>query len=300
MLPRFDMYSLQLFIAVVEEGSITAAAEREFIAASALSKRIAELERTLGAALLSRHARGVEPTQAGHTLARGARALLHQAGDLFDELSGYAQGTRGHVRLAANLSSITQFLAADLKAFLQSFPAVTVDLNEMVSTEVTRAVAENTADIGIYTQADEQYGLDIYRYERDRMVVVTPAGHPLASRTAVAFADTLDYEHVGMHRGSAANRLFAREASALKRTLTLRFQVTSYDALISMVKAGLGIGIMPLRSTQLYVPSGLAIVALTDDWAARELRICVRDRDSLSEAARTLLAYLTDRRHMSD
>ncbi|WP_353148437.1 LysR family transcriptional regulator [Pollutimonas bauzanensis] len=289
---RFDLYTLQLFIAVIEEGSIAAAAQREHIAASALSKRLSELERMLGTDLFIRRARGVEATKAAQALARGARNLLHHADDLSSELSGYSQGTLGHVRLAANLSSIAQFLPRELQAFLTQYPGVTVDLSEMVSTEVTRSVAENAADIGIYSQADDQYGLTTFPYHKDRMVLVTPCDHPLASRKSVAFIDTLAYDHVGMHRGSAANILLAREAIAADRPLKLKFQVTSYDALISMVDAGLGVGIMPVKATDLYVCSGIRTVPLTDTWASRQLKLCVRPGEALSAAAQSLLNHL--------
>jgi DNA-binding transcriptional LysR family regulator len=289
---RFDLYTLQLFIAVVEEGSIAAAAQREHIAPSALSKRLSDLERMLGMELFIRRARGVETTKAAHALARGARNLLHHANDLSSELSGYSQGMFGHVRLAANLSSIAQFLPLELRAFLTLHPGVTVDLTEMVSTEVTRAVAENNADIGIYSQADEQYGLTTFPYHEDRMVLVIPHDHPLASRQSVDFVDTLAYDHVGMHRGSAANRLLAREAIAADRPLKLRFQVTSYDALISMVSAGLGIGIMPIKATALYVCHGIRIVPLNDRWASRRLKLCIRPSETLSAAAQNLLNHL--------
>jgi len=290
---RFDLYTLQLFIAVLEEGSIAAAAQREHIAASALSKRLSELERMLGMDLFIRRARGVEATKAAEALARGARNLLHHADDLAGELNGYSQGTRGHVRIAANLSSITQFLPKELRAFLTQYPDVTIDLTEMVSTDVTRAVAENAADIGIYSQADEQYELATLPYHKDRMVLITPRDHPLASKKSVSFIDTLDYDHVGMHRGSAANKLLAREAIAVNRGLKLKFQVTSYDALIAMVDAGLGIGIMPIKATERYVCQGICIVPLSDGWASRHLKLCVRPGETLSAAAQGLLDYLT-------
>ena len=70
MTTRLDLYSLQVFLAVLEEGSIAAAAVREHIAPSALSKRLSELERTLDVTLFQRHARGVEPTSAAKALAR--------------------------------------------------------------------------------------------------------------------------------------------------------------------------------------------------------------------------------------
>ena len=292
---RLDLYSLHLFVVVVEEGSIAAAAEREPIAASALSKRLSELERLLGVELLIRHARGVEPTKAGQTLARGARNLLRHADDLGLQLSGYAEGTRGHVRIAANLSSITQFLAADLRAFQQDYPGVSVDLTELISQDVVRAVEDNTADIGIFSQVEEQHDLATLPYHRDRLALIVPHDHPLAAHDSVAFAETLEYDHVGMHRGSAANRLLTREAIAANRTLKLKFQVTSYDALVSMVNAGFGIGIMPVKSTELYVRERLSIVSLTDSWAQRQLKLCFRPAMDDMAAAQALLSHLVSR-----
>ncbi len=290
--PRLDLYTLQIFVAVLEEGSIAAAATREHIAPSALSKRLSELERILDVSLFTRHARGVEATSAGLALARHARALLHQARGLADELRDFSSGVRGHVRVAANLSSITQFLPEDLRRFLDQHPGVRIDLEENVSAAVTRAVQENEADIGIYTQTDDDSGLRIFPYRRDVMTLVAHRAHPLAARDSVAFADTLEYDHVGMHRGSAANYLFTREAAAVNRTVRLRFQVTSYDALVSMVRHELGIGIVPTEALSLFTCDDLRIIPLTDPWARRQLKLCARSNEPLSGAARLLLEHL--------
>lgn len=289
---KFDLYSLRLFIAAFEEGSLAAAAEREHITASALSKRMSELERMLGTELFIRRAHGVEPTKAAQTLARGARKLLHQANELACELGEFSQGTRGHVRIAANLSSITQFLPLELHTFLAKYPEVTIDLTEMVSTDVTRAVSENRADIGIYTQTNEHHELKTFPYHTDRMVLITPLRHPLAEYESVAFTDTLAYPHVGMHPGSAANNLLMQKAIAANQKLKLSFQVTSYDALVSMVNAGLGIGIMPFKATRLYACKDITIVQLRDDWAARQLKLCVQSTETLSASAHSLLLHL--------
>ncbi|OZI48885.1 LysR family transcriptional regulator [Bordetella genomosp. 4] len=292
MSTRLDLYSLQVFLAVLEEGSIAAAAVREHIAPSALSKRLSELERTLDVTLFQRHARGVEPTSAARALARRARALLHQTQDLASEIRDYSTGLRGRVRVAANLSSIAQFLPAELRRFMDQHPNVQIDLEESVSAGVTRAVLDSAADIGVYTQSDDEQGLDVFPYHRDVMAVVIPRNHPLARRKSVAFAETLDYDHVGMHRGSAANYLFTREAAAINRTLRLRFQVTSYDALVAMVRANLGLGIVPVKALSIHTTEDLRIVPLKDMWAQRQLKLCVRSNEALSGAARRLLDHL--------
>lgn len=289
---RLSLYSLQVFITVVEEGSIAKAAEKEHIATSALSKRISELEQSLGTPLLMRQARGVEPTIAGSVLAKGARLLLRNASDLAEEIEHFASGLSGHVRIAANISSITQFLPADLSHFCEKNPFVRVDLEERVSTEVVRLVEANAADIGIYTSADKDIGLETFPYRKDRMVLVVPGGHPLASHDSVSFNETLGYDHVGMHPGSAANFMLVRQASELQKQLKLRFQVTSYDAMIAMIKAGMGIGVIPDESITLYAIDGLKVLHLDDAWASRQLKICVRSSASLTPAVKILLDQL--------
>lgn len=289
---RLNLHSLQLFVAVVEVGSIAAAAEREFIAASALSKRIAELERLLGTPLLLRQARGVEPTAAGRVLVRGARTLLHQAVDLEVKVRDFATGESGHVRIAANLSSITQFLATDLRDFTQAHPRIQIDLEERISSVVTRMVLENVADIGLFTFSADEPQLDVHPYREDEVVMVMHKSHPLASRGQASFLDTLEYEHIGMQRDSAMATVMQRVAIASGRELRMRFFVHSYDALISMVRQRLGIGLIPWGAVPLYEQTELATLHLSETWACRRIKIGVRRGEALSMAGRMLLDHL--------
>ena len=290
---KIDPVTLRSFIAVVEEGSIAAAAARVHLAPSAVSKRIAELESHLRTELLIRQHRGIEPTFAGRTLVRHARNVLRGIDELVTEIRDFSSGTRGHVRLFANISSITQFLPHDLKSFLTGHPGIDIDLEEHISSTTTRAVAENAADIGIYAQADNEYGLEVLPYRRDQLVLAVPPGHELARRKSVNFIDTLNYEFVGLHKGGAINYLLLRAASDANRTLKLRFQVTAFEAVITMVRAGLGIGVLPGGAVNLFGrDAALRTVRLADAWASRQLKLCVRNRNGLPAAAALLVTHL--------
>ena len=113
---RIDLTSLQLFVAVCELGSIARAAQREFIAASAVSKRLSELEAAVETPLLQRHSRGVRLTPAGESLLHHARTVLFGLERMQGELAEYTEGVRGHVRVHANISAIVQFLPEDRKS----------------------------------------------------------------------------------------------------------------------------------------------------------------------------------------
>ena len=122
MLP--DLVSLALFLRAVESNSLSKAAEQSHIALAAASRRIAMLEYRYGVQLLYRSSQGVEPTPAGRALAMHARTMIEQAEKLRSDLSDYAKGVKGHIRIKANTSAITQFLPKDLAAFSAAYPDV--------------------------------------------------------------------------------------------------------------------------------------------------------------------------------
>lgn len=288
-----DPVSLKLFISVLEEGTIAAAAEREHIAAAAISKRLSEIEVLLGTQLLMRSNKGITATAAGLALLTMARRVLHELDDITFQMQEYSSGVRGHVRIFANISAITQFLPAEIKSFLELYPQVNVHLEEKISTFITKAVVENSADIGIFTMGQHGHDLEIFPYHEDELVLITPADHPMGRKTSATFNETLAFDYVGLHTGSAINRLLLQKAGDLDLPLKLRIQVTSYDALCLMVNSGLGIALLPAMVAHHHQKNlNIRILALNEVWARRELKICVRAFDALPVAAKLLVTHL--------
>jgi len=292
---RVDLTSLQLFVAVCELGSIGRAAEREFIAASAISKRLSDLEATLHTPLLYRHTRGVDLTPAGETLLHHARSVLYSLEKMQGELSEYADGVRGHVRVHANISAIVQYLPEDLGSFASAHEAIKIDLEEHLSSEVLRAVQEGAADLGICHAAPGSHELQSLPYRQDRLVLVVPVGHVLARAPQVAFVETLEHDHVGLHTNSSIYVAMHQAALEAGRSIKLRIHVTGLDAMCRMIDNGLGVGIMPARAFELMrggIGHRLVGVALADAWAERQIRLVARDFSTLPVAARTLVEHL--------
>ena len=300
---RIDLTSLQLFVAVCELGSIGKAAEREFIAASAVSKRLSDLEATLGAPLLYRHTRGVDLTPAGESLLHHARSVLFSLEKMQGELSEYADGVRGHVRVHASISAIVQFLPEDLGAFIREHGEVKIDLEEHLSTEIIRAVQEGAADVGICNAGmlAEAHELQSRPYREDQLVLIVPRRHTLARRKAIAFVDTLEFDHVGLHSNSSIHIAMRDAAAAAGRTIRLRIHVTGLDAMCRMIHNGLGVGVMPKRAFELMHGVGeLECVHLTDEWAMRRIDLVARDFASLPVTARLLVDHLTARSEVTE
>jgi DNA-binding transcriptional LysR family regulator len=290
---KLDPLSLRLFVHVVEDGSIAAAAAREHIAASAVSKRISDLEDALKTQLLARTNKGVGPTAAGIALVNLARGVLHEMDEIYAQMREYSSGLRGHVRVTANISAITQFLPSEIKSFLSTHPRVQIRLQESISTAITKAVAENAADVGIFTMMPHGQNLEVFPYHSDQLVIIVPRSHPLSKLRAVSFQDTLEFDYIGLHTGSAINLQLVKAATELDKTVRMAIQVTSYDALCLMVETGLGIGILPRSIAARYSKTlGVRVLSLKDAWAKRELKVCVRSFAALPVAAKLFVQHL--------
>lgn len=293
LLRRLDLITLQLFLSIYEEGTLTRAAEREAIAVSAASKRLLELEQAIGVALFVRKARGMALTPAGETLLTHARRMLLSVERISLELTEHAQGVRGYVRMVANLSAIVEFLPEDLRAFLQLQEQVKLDLEERPSGSVVKGVEDGWADIGICSSDVDTRNLHSELYRRDRLVLVMRDDHPLAHRSNVEFAETLDSDHVGLHADSSINTRTHLASHAAGKSLKMPIHVPGFDAVCRMAQVGMGLGVIP-HEVYLAIgrPLGLISVVLDDDWAQRELKIVVRDVKGLSPATQALFNHL--------
>jgi DNA-binding transcriptional LysR family regulator len=290
---RFDFTDLGLFRHIVEAGSITHGAARSNLALAAASTRIRKMEEGFGTELLVRGRQGVVPTQAGRTLLQHARSILAQSERLQEDLTPYARGLAGQVRVLSNTNALTEFLPEVLSSFLTSYPDISVDLEERLSDEIVALIAEGTGDIGIVAGTVDYGGLHTFPFRSDRFVLVVARNHPLASRSRIGFAEVLDYDMVGLDRASAIQRFLADKASRIGRPLRLRIQLRSFDAICRLVECNVGLGIVPDTTVQRTARNmAITAVRLTDPWALRELTIVVRDIDALPPYARQLVDHL--------
>lgn len=281
---------LALFRHVAEAGSITGGAARAHLALAAASARIRDMEIRLGVRLLERTHRGVTTTPAGVALLNHARSLIAQADRMHDDMSSFAGGSGGHVRLLSNTNAIVEFLPDVLATFLARYPGTTVDLQERVSDEIVGLVAEGATDLGLVAGTVETGTLETYPFREDHFVLVVAANHPWAKAPALAFADVLDADFIGLDRDSALTRFLAGRAAREGRRMLLRVQLRSFDGVCQLVAAGVGVGIVPQTTARRAARvAPIVAVRLTDPWAKRDLRICLRDKAALSLSALRLL-----------
>ena len=293
---RVDFVTLKLFCAIVQSGSITKGASECNLALSAASRRISEFEETVGMALLDRSVKGVTLTHAGHAVMQHALRLFQGFEQLSNELGEYSKGVKGHVRLWANMSALTEFLPSALASFLKSYPEIKVEVEEQLSGDIVRALMDGITDIGIFAEGPITTGLDTRIMGNDQLVITCSKSHPLSKRKSISFEECLQYDFVGLNRGSSLLELTSRCAERLGKQMSLRIQVRSYDAMCQMIAVNLGIGVLPIQACAAQIKAlGLKAVQLEDPWAKRNLLVATKAGITLSPATSLLSQHLVFR-----
>ena len=299
MLPDID--SLALFVRAAELRSLTKAAEASHIGLAAASRRMALLEHRFRTTLLERSSRGVELTAAGASLLPHARALLVELNQMQAEMRDHANGRKGALRLLANTSVITDTLPDDLAAFEHHNPDVQVVVEERWSDEIVRALQAAEADVGIVVEGTVTDGLETLPYCMDRLAVVMRNDHALAAFERLGFNEVLDDELITLEGGSSMTRLLAAQAAIAERTVQLRVQVRSFEAISHMVAAGLGLGLLPEQAARVLAKGlDLSVRPLNDPWATRRMLLCLRKERASTASVSKLLTFLCGRGHLSD
>jgi len=290
---HFDLTDLRLFVAAAELGSLTRAAERQHLSLAAASARIKALEAQAGLPLLSREARGVRLLPPGEAFLHHARLVLHQTGQLRAELAEYGGGLRGHLRVFANTTAVTDFLPELLPDFLARHPRINIDLQEKPNAQIPHGVLDGRADIGIVAGSVDTLGLETIHFSTDRLVLVTSRKHRFARRRRIAFAETLDEDAIGMQPGSTLQAFLGQITESLGKSQKLRIQLGSFDAMCRMIGSGVGIGVVPESAARRNLDSmQLALIELSDPWCVRERYLLVRDRATLPTYALALVDTL--------
>jgi DNA-binding transcriptional LysR family regulator len=288
-----DIDSLALFVRAAELRSLTKAAEASHIGVAAASRRIALLEHRFKTALLERSSRGVDITPAGASLLPHAKALLVEINQMQADMRDHADGSKGALRVLANTSAMTENLPGDLAVFTSQNPDVRLVMEERWSSEIVRALQAAEGDVGIVVEGLRTDGLETYPYGGDHIAVVMRPDHPLASVPHLRFDEVLEDDLIALEGGTSMMRLVAEQAVIAHRTLQLRAEMRSFEAVCRMVQVGLGLGLMPLQVASLLGQAmGLVARPLEEDWARRRMLLCVKKERAANPSVAKLLDYL--------
>lgn len=291
----YNLIDLKLIVAIADSGSLTRAAAKLAMAPSSASHRLSHLESTWHVALFARHARGLSPTTAGQAVARHARQLFAQLGQLEVDLVHCSSGTIGNVAVMANAYASNCFLPGYLAGFADDYPDVRVTIEEHSSPEIIRAIQAGVAEIGIASMESFPEEIATFLYGIEHLAVITPKGHPLASTECLTLNKILTEPFVCMSGGSEIHTLAMNLAVAHGATLDIRIQVQSFDAVCRMVAAGMGIGMVPHDWVLLNAAQGsleLEVLPIAEEWAKQPIYLCHHRERPMTVAAEAMLEHL--------
>ena len=293
---HFDFSDIKLFLHLAEVENLTKGASAAALSPAAASGRLKALEEQLQTRLFYRSSRGLQLTYSGELFLKHARIISRQVENAKSDFGDLNCDSIGKFRIFSNTTPITEILPAALQKFLKTRPQVTVDIQERNTQEIVRGVVEGAADLGFLSVPSpfDTGELASLRLTSDRLILATPADHPLSGMESISFSESLDFPHVGL-RESTLQQYVLDQANLLKKRLTMRVLVSSYETLCSMIDAQIGIGVLPESCARRYVRTGkeLNIIELTDPWSIRERLVIYRDRDALPMCARVFLDSLS-------
>jgi DNA-binding transcriptional LysR family regulator len=282
---------LAAFVTAVESGTVQGAADALQLTQSAATKRLQVLERRVGRPLLERGAHGVRPTAAGrvlYPLAREALAVLERA-----EAAVLAPGDAPLLRIHASRTIGETLLPEWLASFRATAPPCRVSVEITNSNEVVQAVREGSTEIGfVEGPAGNARGLQELVVAHDELRAVVAAGHPWASRHAVALRDLSREPFLTREAGSGTRAVATATLAAAGVQLEPSLEVSSAEGLKRAVLGG-GFTLLSERvvATELAVGT-LAALPVAGVDLHRSLRAVRRSRPALQDPARAFWRWL--------
>ncbi|MFS2003199.1 LysR family transcriptional regulator [Duganella sp. CT11-25] len=284
-----SLKQFKYFVEIVEAGSYSRAAEKLYIAQSALSRQIKELEDELQTQLLTRDARQFELTPAGQLFFERAKRILEDIDDTVVQARHVGQGAQGVIRLQHSSSVIlTPQLTAALSQLLEEFPGVTLDVSMLPSENQTLEIEEGRADIGLLRLPTLRRHPHIHVREisSERLMVAVSQHSPLAALDNIELASLSDEAFISIphkDRGGLSylvanlcleQGFFPRPARALSRK----------SSQLNLIEANLGIAIVP-ECMRLTAPAGVRFITLSQGELTTSVGLaCRREADPLVAA----------------
>lgn len=290
---RPDLVTLRLYVAVCEERSFSRAADREAMVVSAISKRIAEFEDAAGVQLLHRHAKGVELTDAGAAALARAKQILTSADQLRDDLQGFAQGDRGHVRVLAALSAGVASFAADISTFLRAHPRISVEIEERMAPDIVAGLRAGEADLGLGFASAADLDLHQTPYAVNNLAVFVGAGHPFQSRECLCFSDLVEAELVALRPSSGTTLLLSSMAARESKSLNYRAFTSTLETAFRIIADGTAVGVFGEHAgAALQRWHSVKSIPIAEEWANRQVVLYTRESQPIAPPTRRLMEHL--------
>ncbi len=289
-----DIKQLRYFLATVDYGNMTRAADSLHIAQPALSQQIAALERHLGSKLLERSVRGVKPTVAGEVLYRHAQGLLRHIEDLKGAVSFEREHPSGRVALGMP-GGVARLLVEPLLTALRAYPGILAEVIVRQSSELTGLVAQGNLALAIAVDAQPQRGIAIQPLFREELYVALPRSVKLRRASCITLGELAKMPLV---LPSPPNTTRTRvDLAFLNANLNYQLvaEISATDLLIRLVEAGDVCSVLPCSAIHREIAEKrVQAVPVKPVSITREISLCTSADVQLSEAGEVVMRLVVD------
>jgi len=274
-----DIKRLQILLAVVEGGSVTAAADELFYTPSGVSQQLRKLEEEVGQPLLQRRARGMVPTDAGHVLAGHARSILRQMDAAIADLDQLAGLKSGSLSLGTFPTLGSSFLPLVISKFRKLYPSIKLDVRSTRLQELMGLLSRGEISLGLLWEYEwmplDRADFELTTLFTEPTVLVVGADHPLAEFEEVDMAATASEQWIVRASMHPVAELLERSCNAAGFSPKISFQANDYQEAQAMVSVGLGIALAP-QSAVMNPHPGVKILSLGEGVADRSVVLAQR------------------------
>jgi DNA-binding transcriptional LysR family regulator len=268
-----NLREIRAFIAVAEAGSFTRAALRLHLSQPALTVQIRRLEETLGARLFDRNSRNVALTPVGRELLPVLQKSLREMEHVLLDARALSDGSTGTVRIACLPSFAASLLPDLVRDFRQQVPGAAFDIRDVVASVVNRLVRSEEVDLGLTGGDVVDPSLEVLHAGEDRLCVVCPVDHPLARKRRITLDSLTGHPLVLTAAGTSVRAIVdaAFEQAGVAPVLTCEpmYMMTA----VAMVRAGLGLTILPGSSREILAEPSVVARAIDDPRFVRPIAL---------------------------
>jgi LysR family transcriptional regulator, regulator for metE and metH len=258
-----EVRHLQLVAAIVDEGNLTRAGERLHLTQSALSHQLLDIEERLGTPLFHRVNKKMVLTESGQRVLDSARRILGEISQTEDDLRLYASNRKGTVRLTTECYTVYHWLPTVMQRFERKYPDVDISIEVDATDSPFQAVSAGTLDVAFVTSEKGEPGITLEPLFADEMKVIVAPEHRFASQEYVKTTELVQ-ETLLTYSDLKSNVIYERLLRPAGLEPKKHLQVRLTEAMIELVKAGVGVAVMAQWAVSPYVASGaVAAVPLT-------------------------------------
>ena len=283
-----DMRGLQAFIGIAEQGSFGRAAGALHLTQTGLTRRLQNLESSLGVRLVERTTRSLALTPIGRDFLPQARRLVSELSDALAEIRESGKALRGEITIACVPTVGVQYLPRIIQQYSARHPGSRIRILDHASFRVVEAVLRREAEFGITQQGAHDPALESIPLLKDRFVLVCRRDHALARKRRLAWRELQPHALIYAGLESGNRQLLDGALGATGTQLRASYEVQRSSTAVGLVAAGVGVAVVPELAMQKGAYPELRVIPLVDPVVSRSLVLLTRKKAWLTPPAQAL------------